>query len=255
MKTIFMIPFRDNGDPNRTANLKALEQYFKTHFREIPAMVVEQDAHQKWPDSFFIYNPKKFNKGWGLNVAAKVAIENGFTHLVFWDADFVMSPDQFRVAMKAIEEDHGFDAISPYGRAVTYMNQQESAAFHQSLDCGFLQTLPPRRESRAQQSDLPLAAGIFCITAEGFKKVGGYPENFEGWGGEDCALSFKIYKTLGHMTFQEHRAFHMWHDDPVKTADFGRFGKIWKASSKAPDLVLSDAITEWPTIGNPHKYR
>lgn len=254
-KTIIMVPFRDNGDAARTANLTAVLKYLSTHFPEVPTLVVEQDSVQKWPDSFFVYNPNKFNKGWALNVAAKHAIENGFKYLVFWDADFVMNPNDFKAAMEDLDRDGGFDAISPYGRTVTYMTPEESVEFRSNLDCEYLKTLPPRRDRRASQQDLPIAAGIFVITAAGFQRVGGYPENFEGWGGEDCALSFKVYKLLGHKTFQEYRSYHMYHDDPTRTGDFSKFGKIYKVSSRKPELLIADAIKDWPVIGSPEKYR
>lgn len=250
-KVIYLIPFRDNGDPLRLENLRALQAVLKTHLPELTTKIVEQDVVQK-TDSLFFYNPGKFNKGWALNAAAKTKDVEPYEYLFFGDADFILQPAEL---LASIQEFLTVDAVSPYGDEVTYMTKEESEEFRSTLSLPYLTTLPPRRERRAMMKNLPFAAGIFGIKKSAFFQIGGYPEEFEGWGGEDCSLSHKIKKAITHKQLTSNKAYHLFHKEPFALTTSERMRQIYGYAAQTKKQILEAGEASWPAYGNPDKYK
>jgi hypothetical protein len=249
-KTRYIIPFKYNGDVRRLLNLETLKKHIKLNFPNLDLCVVEQGESQIIKDSLFLYNPKKFNKSWSLNVAVKKAIEEGFQNVILGDSDLICNKITIEKSIENLKE---YDAISPFHQNVTYLNKNQSTEFILNLDFNSLISLPEFKEKRA--TIIPLAGGVICFKTETYKLIGGYPENFEGWGGEDDLVSFKIGKCLKYGVMKNARAFHLYHDDPTVTAELNYHLKGLAIRSFSKEDILKKSEEEWDSLGNPDLYK
>ena len=199
--------------PERWRNLRIVLKWLQS-FREWQIVVVEQDMLPKIDASrlpvgvqyVFVRCDEPFNKSRGYNIAYAVA---GGDILVFGDADMVMEGRVLSLAVEACRR--GFAAVNPY-RHMLDLDARESAAFN-------MDKLPGWRESRLSAANrasametICFAGGIFVMRKTAYSEVGGMDEHFQGWGGEDDAMSIKIARHEGR-TLESRRgtALHLWH--------------------------------------------
>ena len=73
-KTECIIPFKYTS-VDRYDNLICVLNYFNKYFPEIKITISEQDINSKikLDNVLFLYNDQPFNKGWGINCAAKLS--------------------------------------------------------------------------------------------------------------------------------------------------------------------------------------
>lgn len=249
-KTRYIIPFKYNGDIRRLFNLETVKKHIKKNLPHLDVFVIEQGTIQIDKDSFFIFNDKKFNKSWALNFAVKKAIEDGFDKVILGDADFICGKSDIQYAINLLGE---YECISPFHKNVTYLDEIESNEFILSQDIEKLKQIPEKRESRAPT--IPLAAGIVCFTMSGYVKIGGYPEDFEGWGGEDDVVSVNSRKCLKYGAILDAKAYHLYHDDPSINADPSRFDRFDKHDALNKDEILDNAKNNWSKLGDINRYR
>lgn len=248
-KTKYIIPFKYNGDIRRLLNLEAVKNHF-TSFKNTDICIVEQGITQIIKDSLFLYNDKKFNKSWSLNYAVKKAEQDNYKNIILGDADFICSKWQIDQSIEHLKE---YESVSPFFQNVIYLNEKQSNEFILNKNIDNLKNIPDFKEKRAPC--IPLAAGIICFTISGYKKIGGFPEVFEGWGGEDDVVSSKITKCLKYGALTNAKAFHLFHDDPTKTADPDRFSKCDQFRLLSKEELIQKAKDEWDTLGNPDLYK
>ena len=249
-KTRYIIPFKYNGDIRRLFNLETVKKHVKKNLPQIDLFVIEQGTVQVDKSSFFIFNDKKFNKSWALNFAVKKAIEDGFEKIVLGDADFICGKAEIEYAVELLD-DH--ECISPFYKSVSYLEESESNDFILSHDIEKLKQLPEKRDPRAPT--IPLAAGIVCFTTSAYIKIGGYPEDFEGWGGEDDVVSIRSTKCLKYAAILKGRAYHLYHDDPSIGADPSRFDKFDKHDALDKNEILANAKKDWESLGKIDLYK
>ena len=57
--------------------------------------------------------------------------------------------------------------------------------------------------------------GVFLMRKDKYLEIGGMDERFEGWGGEDDAMSIRMVKSDVTRLIRQHQiGFHLWHPRP-----------------------------------------
>lgn len=204
MNFTYIIPFKFTED-----RLKTLTKVIK-NARELgfPIIVVEQGSESLLPSKellnkeekyIFVKNDLPFNKSWGLNCAWKEVETDG---VIFGDADNLIDTE---VLKKSISEMEDYDFISPHKRLID-LNQQESELDYQNI---FDINRPGRGELDHQK--LPLCGAMTIFKKSALEKIGGWPEEFFGWGAEDDAMSIKVNHFLKWKE-NEFNCYHLYHE-------------------------------------------
>lgn len=178
-----IIPYRQSG--NREAALRLVVDSLSRHTHVV---VVEQDEHKRLnidcDDYLFLYNSGDFNRAWAMNCGVK--FKPDFDSYLFIDGDIILDK-------LSIEHMVNFDnnIIKPY-----------KMLHDVSIDlcrCG-----------RSRPGSL--AGGAILLSNSFYNKIGGWDERFEGWGGEDNAMSRLIEKYGGNINRLQYDALHVIHD-------------------------------------------
>ena len=198
----YIISYRHSGE--RFNNLKRTLEWINS-FSGADVIVVEQDKHSKIKDiklpcrHIFLKSNMPFNKSWGFNVGLKYANSN---LIVFGDSDLIMDPQEFIKSVQMLDQ---YEMVNPYNSVID-LNPQESGA-------GLDQILTINRAGRGETDiqKVPLCGGICIFRREAIHKIGGWHEDFIGWGGED---DFQSVKVKNFLTWHENTAkcFHIYHD-------------------------------------------
>ena len=155
----------------------------REYFPHIEILVIEQDTEPKLVLDEglnvryqFLYNAGPFNRSWAFNCATKDTEKNIF---VFADADIFLDREGYLQCFDATEK---FEAITPNMEEILNVTIDEDADHP-------IQVLNVRQLNS-------FAGGMLIMTRKAFDKIGGWDERFEGWGGEDNAMSHVIYNRL-----------------------------------------------------------
>jgi len=198
----YIISYRHSVE--RLNNLKRVLEWINS-FSGAEVIVVEQDKHSKIKDTklscrhIFLKSNMPFNKSWGFNVGLKYSNSN---IIVFGDSDLIMDPQEFIKSVQMMEK---YEMVNPYNSVID-LNQQESSM---SLDKMMKIDRPGRGETDIQK--VPLCGGICIFRKDAIHKIGGWHEDFIGWGGED---DFQSVKVKNFLSYYENTAkcYHIYHD-------------------------------------------
>ena len=198
----YIISYRHSVE--RLNNLKRVLEWINS-FSGAEVIVVEQDKHSKIKDTklscrhIFLKSNMPFNKSWGFNVGLKYSNSN---IIVFGDSDLIMDPQEFIKSVQMMEK---YEMVNPYNSVID-LNQQESSM---SLDKMMKIDRPGRGETAIQK--VPLCGGICIFRKDAIHKIGGWHEDFIGWGGED---DFQSVKVKNFLSYYENTAkcYHIYHD-------------------------------------------
>ena len=188
----------------RWNNLKRVLDWLNG-FSGVEIIIVEQDTHSKiehlnFPAKhIFTKTNLPFNRSWGFNVGLK---NSNSDIIVFTDCDLIMEPNSFISAIKKIEE---YDMVSPYSSVVD-LNPEES---HLQMESIFRINRPGRGEEDHQK--INICGGITIFKKEAIMRIGGWCEEFIGWGGEDDYQTIKVENFLTNYE-QKSRCYHLYHD-------------------------------------------
>jgi predicted glycosyltransferase involved in capsule biosynthesis len=188
----------------RWNNLKRVLDWLNG-FSGVEVIIVEQDTHSKiehlnFPAKhIFTKSNMPFNRSWGFNVGLK---NSNSDIVVFTDCDLIMEPNSFISAIKKIEE---YDMVSPYSSVVD-LNPEESQHQMESI---FRISRPGRGEEDHQK--INICGGITIFKKEAIMRIGGWCEEFIGWGAEDDFQTIKVENFLTHYE-QKSRCYHLYHD-------------------------------------------
>lgn len=208
-KLTYAIGWRHNRD--REANLRRVLAWLG-HFPDLDVVVVEQDNYSRFSPPHgvrhvFARSTAPYNRSWGFNMAYR---ESDSPHIVFGDSDIIMNVGEFN---SSVEAAGSLDVVSPYSSVVD-LTRDESAM---GLDDMALISRAGRGETDHQRTNL--CGGVVIFSREALERVGGWDEDFVGWGGEDDMMTFKVQAAGLRTALMPHRCFHLWHPrasvDPV----------------------------------------
>lgn len=241
----YIVCYREASSERKQA-LEFTLRRFKNYFPSIEIIIAEQDSESrlvldKSPNvnHLFIYNSGLFNKSWAFNCAVKNTDKDIF---VFADADIFLDKEGYIECFEAIKD---FDAITPNKVEISNVRIDEDAEDQ-------VQFLNPRKL-------YTFAGGLLIMTRDAFESIGGWDERFEGWGGEDDAMSHVIFNRLKTKTFNLPN-YHIDHPHENITGNNHPQYKENKAlveeilTINGPALDRYIERTRTSEIGNPEKY-
>jgi predicted glycosyltransferase involved in capsule biosynthesis len=157
-----------------------------------------------------------------------------------------MDPHEMIESLKVLEK---YDCVSPY-YSVVDLQQNESNLPIEQLK---LISRPGRGENDNQK--INLCGGIVMYRKDAIYKIGGWSEDFIGWGGEDNYQEFKTKKMLNWIEVKN-RCYHLWHDRlPPDQNWYKRTMELLnKLMSLNDQEILKQIQASLPRIGTLNKY-
>lgn len=198
----FIVAYRHRTD--RIFNLKRVLDWI-LGFNGVEVIIVEQDdaprLHAFTLRGFkhiFVKSDLPFNKANAFNVGLKAASSDV---VVFGDSDLIMNPTAFIDSLKKLEE---FEAVSPYNRVIDLEQNEVNMSIEQMM------MIPRSGRGEFDHQKVPLCGGIIMFRKEAIHRIGGWCEDFIGWGGEDDFQSIKTKRFL-RWSELDSKVFHLWH--------------------------------------------
>jgi predicted glycosyltransferase involved in capsule biosynthesis len=200
----FIVAYKHRSD--RLSNLKRVLEWV-SGFGGVEVIIVEQDVTPKMPSFSFkgikhIYTKSDmpFNKAWAFNVGLKYATSN---NIVFGDCDLILDPQKIIDGLNNLQH---FECVSPYSRVIDLEPNEVSYSLQQLAQIN----RPGRGETDIQK--ICLAGGIIMYRRDAIYKIGGWCEEFIGWGGEDDFQSHKSKMLLNCHEEMGTTCYHLWHE-------------------------------------------
>ncbi len=157
-----------------------------------------------------------------------------------------MDPNGFIQGLNNLQS---FDCVSPYNRVIDLLPNE----FNLSLDQLSAIDRPGRGETDIQK--ICLSGGIIMYRKESIYKIGGWSEDFIGWGGEDDYQSTKS-KMLLNWTELPSRCYHLWHERGAPDQKW--YNRNLQLLNKLINLSVEDTKKliniNLPKIGMKNKY-
>jgi predicted glycosyltransferase involved in capsule biosynthesis len=231
----YIIPFKYTYDRLLTLS-KVLDNIRKI---DCEIIIVEQGLESVLPSKniltqgekyIFILNNFPFNKSWGLNCAWK---ESSNDIIVFGDADNLIDTKNIT---KSIDEMSDYDFISPHIRLIDLSESENSLP---SEDIFKIQ-----RAGRGEldHQKLPMCGAMTIFKKEALEKIGGWPEEFFGWGAEDDAMSIKVKHFLNWKE-NNNNCYHLFHQRVVPDMQwYQRNLQVYTNYAKASKEKLEEYI-------------
>jgi len=199
----YIISYRHKLD--RLQNLKRVIDWI-LGFQGVELIIVEQDKSPKLPayslkgfKYFFTKSDLPFNKSWAFNVGTKYASTNV---IVFGDSDLIMDQQEFINSLKLLEQ---YESVNPYSKVIDLTSNENGMPIEALKQI----QRPYRGELDIQKT--PIAGGIIMFRKDALIKLGGWDQNFIGWGAEDNWTSHKILNILTWTQLQ-YRCYHFYHE-------------------------------------------
>jgi predicted glycosyltransferase involved in capsule biosynthesis len=209
MNISYIIPFKYSKDRIKTLK-RVLDSISKYKFEII---IVEQGEKQclKQEDFdvklIFIENKIMFNKSFSLNVGWKNCSGDV---IIFGDADLVISEESMNNAINDIQTN---EMVSPYNKVID-LTEQESL-----LNTDDFFNIKRHGRGDYDNQKVPLCGGITIFTKSALEKIGGWPEEFFGWGAEDDAMTIKVKHFLNWKE-NIYDCYHIYHIKQIVYQDF-----------------------------------
>jgi len=242
----FIIAYRHQ--PDRLKLLRRTIDWVNS-FSGSQVILVEQDKHSKISNldlkckHIFVKSVMPFNKAWAFNIGLEYAKSE---IIVFGDSDIVMRPDDF---IKALGEVKNYDMVNPYNSVVD-LTLEES-----NLPLEHIMNISRSGRGTDDNQKINIGGGICIFRRESIIKIGGWCEDFLGWGGEDDYQELKIKKFL-NWTELDSNCFHLYHIKQVvdQIHYSNNIGFLKKAASLSDDNFMRMINNSKPKIGKLNKY-
>ena len=198
----YVIGYRHRMD--RLQNLRRVLDWING-FSGAEVLLIEQDTHSKIKQlnlkakHIFVKSNMPYNRSWSFNIALKYSTS---PILVFGDSDLIMKPDEFIEGLKALQT---YEMVSPYYSVVDLVQQESGLDFNQIISIN----RPGRGETDNQK--INISGGIAMFRKDAISKIGGFCEEFIGWGGEDDYQTMKV-KNFLTWTELKYRCYHLYHE-------------------------------------------
>ena len=252
MDFTYIIAYRHSDE--RYNNIQLVLNWLSDSAKEI--ILVESDTDSKLVNLLPKYNFKHiliknnypFNKSWCFNVGYKNASTE---NIVFGDADLVMDKEKFLEAVKSLET---FEVVNPY-QPVLDLTFEESQSYASSGDFNILKNINRPGRGETDHQKVPFCGGIIMFKKSALEKIGGWNEDFWGWGCEDDAQSFKVFvMDLNHLQC-ENKCYHLYHNRPTPNQElYYRNFNIYKQFVQVNKQTLESYIEQIrESVGNPKK--
>lgn len=243
----FVILYR-HKDLTRFANLKRVIEWANS-FSESEVILVEQDTHSKISHlnlpvrHIFTKSKMPFNRSWGFNVGAKAAKSDV---LVLTDCDLMMDPYKFIEALRLIST---YECVSPYSSVIDLDAQESNGRLDQIMSIN----RPGRGETDNQK--INICGGMTMFRKEAFLRIGGYNEDFVGWGGEDDFMAIKVKNFLSWHE-QNARCYHLFHEREAPDMKWYQrnLQLLQKLGGMKSDEIAKLIQVTIPKIGMKNKY-
>ena len=197
----YIIGYRHKAD--RLNNLKRTLDWING-FKGAQVIVVEQDKHSKIShlglrcEHIFIKSDMPYNRSWAFNIGLKYSKSN---IVVFGDSDLIMRPDDFINGLKLLDQ---YDMVSPY-HSVLDLTPQESG-----LQLEEIVKIDRAGRGEEDHQKINICGGISMFRKQAIQKIGGWSEEFIGWGGEDDFQTIKVQKFLTSIE-NKAKCYHLYH--------------------------------------------
>lgn len=211
-----LVPFRDDAAGIRRRNLTVVLRWLDAagittilcEHADVPAAHVQAAPGLRRTHAAAAGRP--FNKAAACN-AGFGGVTTPLIALV--DADTFMSMSGFIECAQAVADD--LDVVRPFGRLIE-LDEPTTEAVVSGLAALPVPAITP--DDSRDGEYVPLCGGLVILRATAYERVGGMDESFEGWGGEDDALSAALRRSkLRCGVHQEHPAFHLAHPRSVES--------------------------------------
>lgn len=241
----YILPYRQTTE-KRKNNLKTILNFLdKNSKNNFEIILVEQDDTTKIDFSLpknckhiFAVNKSHFNRSWAFNIGAKISLSET---LVFADCDLFFDFNEFLECCKLCKKQ--YDAIDPKGE-----NKVLALSSEGNIE---------KHETFYVRKGVSFAGGICLINKSKFFDIGGWDEDFVGWGAEDDVMSYKIKKTLSNFVSLGLKIFHLYHENAFFTKNINAYNNNVKILKKVR-LMDKQQIIEYyrdREIGNVNKYK
>jgi predicted glycosyltransferase involved in capsule biosynthesis len=197
----YIIGYRHRLD--RLINLRRVLDWINA-FSNVQVLLVEQDKFSKIShlnlkaQHIFVKSDMPYNRSWSFNIGLKYAKSD---LIVCGDSDLIMEPNDFIQGLKAL---HSFEMVSPYHSVVDLTHQESNLQIEQIISIN----RPGRGETDHQK--INISGGIAMFRRDALLKIGGWNENFIGWGGEDDFQTLKVENFLSWKELKA-RCYHLYH--------------------------------------------
>ena len=244
-----VIPYRNSGSHNDVLpfTLQRLNDQSLPR-RRFTIILTEQDTTPRVKDQVLPYvdgyvfgwSDRPFNRGWGLNMGFA---DNPALFYCCFDVDFLVDEDFFARQLARLGD--GVNALRPY-RFIHNLTREETSEI--LMQPARMKPLHPERTVPTKS-----VGGILIIRADFYRRIGGYVEDFEGWGYEDTLLA-RWVKKLGEWAEAQDLVYHLWHP------------ATGNKKSALPNKALCESYLDWSadqiferalriTWGDPQRYR
>jgi len=192
--------------PDRLYNLRRVLEWLQP-FQGLEIILVEQDKHSKISElnlrvkHIFLKSEMPFNKAWAFNVATRYCTT---PIIIFGDSDLVMHPQGF---INALQQLDNFDCVNPYNSVVDLTPQEAQLDLNTILQINRI----GRGEAEDDIQKVPICGGIIMFNKNKLVEIGGWCENFYGWGAEDDFQSLKVKTFLKWITLPN-KCYHFYHE-------------------------------------------
>lgn len=180
-----VIPWRDTGCPYRRAHLWHLRWLYEQ--AGFPIVVGDP--------------PGVFNRAAARNAGVRASTSRVVAVV---DADNLLAPDMLHSA--ALKAERTGRLVKPF-TTFGYLDQPSTDAYYEH---GGL-------HGATWEGDGPqtgFAGGSYVIRRDIWDDLGGFDEQFQGWGAEDDAFTITAEKALGPVLTTAGPCYHLWHPSP-----------------------------------------
>ena len=256
----YIIPYKHKED--RLRNLLNVCKWIKSMDEEIELILVEQDVKMSFGlfgeeqlklwgiDKYhFIQSDHPFNKSHAMNIGL---INSTGDIVCFGDSDLIMNPEEFKECLRDIQN---YDMINPYEWVIDLV-EEESDGLYTIRQLEDLYNI--NRLGRGQAEDdirkVPICGGITMFKREKIFEIGGWIEDFYGWGAEDDAESIKVRKLL-NWNQKPYKCYHLYHEPEQPIMQFYmRNLQIFSAISNMTDehfkVFIEKSVERLKSINN-----
>jgi len=208
MKFTVVIPFSNNNKPFRLRNLQQVIINYNKLASDFDIVVVEQNGNGEVRDALKDYKIKYLNIETPSNLFHKTLLLNKAIstlktdYIIMSDADCLLTD----IGIESIRTECDKGSILFPFSSVNYYNEMNTRRYckgEQSINANDDRNLPIKR----------FTGLVNCFSMETFNQVGGFDDDFIGWGAEDDAFVIKCerIKSPVYRTNLSSEVIHLFH--------------------------------------------